>query len=145
MISLMPMNIEKIKAKKEGFNYIVFKDRESNAITEGASSNIFIVTKQNQILTHPIGNKVLSGCTRKLTIKILKEKGFDVAEKEFFEEDLFSAKEAFLTGAIKLFAPIKSIDSKIIGDGEFKITQLCTNEYKTFIDTFPKIIWLKSY
>ena len=110
MISLMPMNIEKMKATEEGYDYVIFKDRESKAITEGASSNVFIVNSKNEILTHPIGNKILSGCTRKKAIEFLKAEGLKVREEEYFEEDLLNAKEAFLTGAIKLFVPLISVN-----------------------------------
>lgn len=136
MTSLMPMTLEKMNASKEGYDYLIFKDRESKAITEGASSNIFIVNSQNEILTHKIGNKILSGCVRKKTIEILKKEGFVVKEEEFFEEDLLKAKEAFLTGSIKLFVPILSVNGVNIGNGNYEIAKLCNQKYKDFIETF---------
>ena len=136
MTSLMPMTLEKMNASLEGYDYLIFKDRESKAITEGASSNIFIVNSKNEILTHKTGNKILSGCVRKKTIEILKAEGFVVKEEEFFEEDLLKAKEAFLTGSIKLFVPILSVNGVNIGNGSCEIAKLCTQKYKEFIDTF---------
>lgn len=140
MISLMPMNLAKVEAQAEGYDYVIFKDRESGAITEGASSNIFILKKDNLILTHPVGKKILSGCTRKRTIEFLKKEGFEVKEEEFFEKDLLEAKEAFLTGAIKLFVPIFSVNKSKIGDQTHKIATICTNKYAEWIKTFPQII-----
>jgi D-alanine transaminase len=140
MTSLMPMNLAKISAQEKGYDYVIFKDRQSKAVTEGASSNIFIITKEDVVLTHPTGKKILSGCTRKRTIEFLKAEGFEVKEQEFFEEDLLDAKEAFLTGAIKLFAPIESVNGEKIGNGEFEIAKLCTKKYEDFIKTFPQVI-----
>jgi D-alanine transaminase len=140
MTSLMPMNIAKMQAQEKGYDYVIFKDRATKAITEGASSNIFIITKDGIILTHPTGKKILSGCTRKRTIEFLKEAGYEVKEQEFFEEDLLDAKEAFLTGAIKLYAPIKSVNGEQIGSGEFKIAEFCMKKYEEFIKTFPQIV-----
>jgi len=139
MTSLMPMILSKMDSNEKGYNYIIFKDRASKAITEGASSNLFIITQENLVLTHPTGKKILSGCTRKRAIEMLKAEGFEVKEQEFFEEELLNAKEAFLSGAIKLFVPIKTVNGEKIGDGNFEITKLCLSKYMNFISTFPKI------
>lgn len=134
MISLMPMVLAKYEAIEEGFNYVIFKERERGAISEGASSNLFIVNKKNEVLTHPTNNKILAGCTRKRAIEFLKEEGFVVKEEEFFEEDLLNAKEAFITGAIKLFVPIGSVNGKIIGEGKNEVVNLCLQKYSLFVE-----------
>jgi D-alanine transaminase len=140
MTSLMPANLAKLEAYDKGFNYVIFKDRETEAITEGVSSNLFIVTQNDEILTHPTGMKILDGCTRKKAIEFLENKKYKVKEEEFFEEDLINAKEAFLTGAIKLFAPIVKVNGNYIGNGEFKIAQFCTDEYKEFINKHEALV-----
>lgn len=139
MTSLMPMNLSKIDALNKGYDYVIFKDRNTKAITEGASSNIFIVNQESVILTHPTGKKILSGCTRKKAIEFLKAAGHEVKEVEFFEEDLLEAKEAFITGAIKLFAPILTVNQIKIGDGSMEVAKFCMGKYQDFISTFKAI------
>jgi D-alanine transaminase len=140
MTSLMPTNLAKISTQEKGYDYVIFKDRQSKAVTEGASSNIFIINQEGVVLTHPTGKKILNGCTRKRAIEFLKAEGFEVKEQEFFEDDLLDAKEAFLTGAIKLFAPIESVNGEKIGNGDYEIAKFCTKKYQDFILTFPKVI-----
>lgn len=136
MTSLMPANLAKIHAYEQGYDYVLFKDRASKAVTEGVSSNIFIVSKEGMVLTHPLGNEILSGCTRKKAIEFLREEGIKVEERKFYEEDLLNAKEAFVTGAIKLFTPIEIVNGKKIGDGNFAIAKFCMEKYVEFIKTF---------
>jgi D-alanine transaminase len=139
MTSLMPMNLAKMQSQEKGYDYVLFKDRQSKAVTEGASSNIFILNQDGVILTHPTGKKILSGCTRKKAIEILKNEGFQVKEQEFFEEDLLDAKEVFITGAIKLFVPVFTINGQEIGEKTCEIAKLCSKKYEEFVGTFPKI------
>ena len=139
MISLMPMNLARMEALDKGYDYVIFKDRQTKAVTEGASSNIFIVNDEGVVLTHPVSRKILSGCTRKKAIEFLKAGGYEVKEQEFFEEDLLNAQEAFITGAIKLFAPIISVNGEKIGSGKFDVAEFCMKKYQAFISAFPVI------
>lgn len=139
MTSLMPMILAKIQTQDAGYDYTIFKDRISKAVTEGASSNLFIVNDDGTVLTHPIGKKILNGCVRKRVVEFLRDEKFSVKEQEFFEDDLLNAKEAFLTGSIKLIAPIESVNGQKIGDGSATIAMLCMEKYLSFIETFPKV------
>jgi D-alanine transaminase len=135
MISLMPANLAKMEAYEKGYDYVLFFDRQTKAITEGVSSNIFMVTKENVVFTHPISKKILSGCTRKKAIEFLREEGFEVKEEEFFEEELLETKEIFVTGAIKLFVSVESVNGIEIEGGSNEVATLLMNKYKKFIDT----------
>lgn len=136
MISLMPSVLSKIGAYEEGYDYAIFKDRITNSITEGLSSNVFMAHENGRIFTHPVSNKILNGCTRKRAIDILRTRGYIVEEKEFGEKEFLQAKEIFLTGAIKLFVPVESVNGNRIGDGKYELCSQCLSDYKNFAQSF---------
>lgn len=84
-------------------------------LRELTRSNIFVIDKENNIYT-PV-NKILKGVTRKYVIQVAK-KHFNIEEKNITIDDLFTAKEVFLTGTTKKVIPIIQVDEKILGGGK---------------------------
>lgn len=105
-----------------------------NIITECTSANLFIIDKFDNLRTHPADNKILNGVTRIGVILVAKERGINVVEEPFTVDDLFNAKEIFLTSTTKHIMPIVKVDDKIISDGKVGATckQLMT-DYKLYI------------
>lgn len=83
-------------------------------IKEAVRSNFFILTKDNTIVT--ADEDILFGITRKHVLAAAA-KEFKI-EKRFIKlEELWTAKEAFLTGSNKGVIPITEIDDHVYGDG----------------------------
>ena len=115
-ISLLPNVLEKQNAFEEGM-YESWQKR-NNLITEGSTSNAFIVNSDGFIQTHPANNFILGGVTRDTLIEIAKKNKIKVIEKAFSSCDLFSSKEAFLTSTTAKILPVVKINEKTIGDGK---------------------------
>ena len=115
-ISLLPNVLEKQNAFEEGM-YESWQKR-NNFITEGATSNAFIVNKNGLIQTHPANNFILGGVTRDTLIEIAQKKKLKVVEKAFSSQDLFSSKEAFLTSTTAKVLPVVEVNNKNISDGK---------------------------
>ena len=136
MISLLPMVLAKYEAEKNGFDDVIFYNDRCNSITEGTSFNVFIVSAEGKIITCPTGKQILPGCTRARVVKIIKENGYDFEERFFSKEELYQAKEVFLTASLKINAIIK-IDGKIIGEGKAgQTTKDIRNKYLEFMDSY---------
>ena len=90
---------------------------EDGKVTEGTSSNAYIV-KDNKIITRPISNSILNGCTRRALFRMAKEHGVEIEERLFTPEEAYAADEAFLTSASQFVMPITEIDGKRIGGGQ---------------------------
>lgn len=84
----------------------------NNIISECPRANIFIVTHNNEILT-PAHN-VLNGVTRK---QLLSFEQFDIAEADITLEDLYAAKEVFITSSTKNVLPVRQVDHVIFNEG----------------------------
>ena len=90
---------------------------EDGMVTEGTSSNAYIV-KGNTIITRPLSNRILAGCTRRALFRLSKEHGVKIEERLFTPEEAYEADEAFLTSASQFVMPITEIDGHRIGGGQ---------------------------
>lgn len=91
---------------------------EDKFITEGAASNAWIVTKQDELITHPANQSILKGITREGVIRLTKELDLSYIERPFTIEEAKDAKEAFITAATNLVMPVTQIDEKSVNDGK---------------------------
>ena len=90
---------------------------EEGKVTEGTSSNAYIV-KNNTIITRPLSNRILAGCTRRALFRLAKEHGVIIEERLFTPEEAYGADEAFLSSASQFVMPIVEIDGHRIGGGQ---------------------------
>ncbi len=133
-ISLLPNVLEKQNAFEKGM-YESWQKR-NNLITEGSTSNAFIVNRSGFIQTHPLNNFILGGVTRDTLIEIAKKNKIKVIEKAFSCRDLFLSKEAFLTSTTAKVLPVVKINDKSISNGKpGQITQLLIKMYNELINS----------
>ena len=90
---------------------------EDGKITEGTSSNAYIV-KDDKVITRPLSNNILAGCTRRSLFRMAKEYGVTIEERLFTPDEAYAADEAFLTSASNFVLPIVEIDGKRVGGGQ---------------------------
>jgi len=90
---------------------------EDGHVTEGTSSNAYIV-KDNTVITRPLSNRILAGCTRRALFRLAKEHGIRIEERAFTPEEAYAADEAFLTSASQFVMPIVEIDGRCVGGGQ---------------------------
>jgi D-alanine transaminase len=112
-IALLPNLITLSRAKKEGYQEVVFWETTTQKVTEGASSNIFCV-RDNVLLTPPESSKILSGITRTTIIELACRAGIEVNEADFTISELESAQEVFISGTSKEALPVKRINGSQI-------------------------------
>lgn len=90
---------------------------EDGYVTEGGSSSVFIITKDNVLVTRPNSHALLPGCTRKAILALAAEKKIRVEERPFTVAEALDAAEAFFTSASAFVMPVVIIDGQPIGDG----------------------------
>lgn len=99
-----------------------------NIITEGSSSNFFIV-KNAKLYTHPANNFILKGITRDLVEKIANDLGIPFIEQELTLNEVLSADEAFITSTSIEITPVLQFDDKIISKKSGPVTKVLQEEY----------------
>ena len=115
-IALLPNVLAKQAARERGAGEAWFVD-ELGLVTEGASSNAWIVDKDGSLRTRDLNANILRGVTRKSLMELIAREGLQVSERPFSVEEARQAREAFITGAGSLVTPVVSIDGALLGDG----------------------------
>ena len=101
-------------------------------ISEGSGENLFIV--KNEKLFTPKTAFCLNGITRQSVIKIAKNLGIEVHEKDLTFDDLVSADEAFFSGTAVEITPITILDNSNIGDGlRGPVTEILQSKYSEIV------------
>ncbi|MCY9876465.1 D-amino-acid transaminase [Vibrio natriegens] len=91
---------------------------ENGYVTEGGSSNAYIVTQNDVLVTRPLSNDILHGITRASLMTLAKELNLTIEERFFTIEEAYQAKEAFISSATTFVWPVVAIDDKPIGSGK---------------------------
>jgi D-alanine transaminase len=115
-VDLLPNVLAKQAAKEAGAFEAWFVD-DKGLVTEGASSNAWIVDKDGVLRTRDTQANILRGVTRLSLIEVARDAGYRVEERPFTVEEAKQAREAFLTGAGALVMPIVSIDGQPVANG----------------------------
>jgi D-alanine transaminase len=115
-ISLLPNVLAKQTAREQGAREAWFVNRNGH-VTEGSSSNAWIVTTGGKIVTPPADNRILRGITRAVLIAVIRTQGLELEERTFTVEEVYRAREAFLTSASQIVMPVVRVDDRPIGNG----------------------------
>jgi D-alanine transaminase len=115
-VMLLPAALAKEHARSTGAKEAWFVD-EKGYVTEGASSNAWIVDKEGRLVTRQIDHAILRGVTRTTLIDVLKRETLELIERPFTVEEAKAAREAFITSATNIVMPVVSIDGQPVGNG----------------------------
>jgi D-alanine transaminase len=115
-VALLPNVLAKQSARDQGAREAWLTDAQGR-ITEGASSNAWIVNRDGKLMTHPLGHDILPGITRSVVFDVIKAHGLAVEERAFTVEEAYAAREAFITSASQIVLPVVSINGRPVGNG----------------------------
>jgi D-alanine transaminase len=116
-VGLLPNAMAKQKAKEAGATEAWYVD-DLGFVTEGASSNAWIVDGDGRLRTRDTNANILRGITRATLLEVIRREGLDVDERPFTPAEAHAAKEAFITGAGTLVLPVVAVDGHPVGDGK---------------------------
>jgi len=115
-VALVANVLGKQRAREAGA-YEAWQVDTLGRITEGTSTNAWIVTGDNQVVTRFIDHAILNGVTRLALIDIIRREGYRFVERTFTVAEAKFAREAFLTSTTSDVLPVVSIDGDTIADG----------------------------
>jgi D-alanine transaminase len=116
-IALLPNILGKQRAREAGAYEAWQVDREGN-VTEGTSTNAWIVTPAGEVVTRVANNAILNGVTRLGVIRVIEQAGLRFVERPFSVVEAKQAREAFLTSTTSYVTPVVRIDDSLVGDGK---------------------------
>ena len=115
-VSLLPNVLGKQQAVEAGA-YEAWQVDAEGYVTEGTSTNAWIVTADGRLVTRDAGPAILNGITRRSLLKLLRAEGLAFEERRFSVAEAMAAREAFLTSSSSVVLPVTRIDGAAIGDG----------------------------
>ncbi len=114
---LLPNVLAKTEARKAGAYEAWFVDPQG-FVTEGSSTNAWIVTRKDVLVTRDLKANILAGVTRKGVLAALSHHGINaIEERAFTLKEATEASEAFITSASGGVIPVVMIDGHAIGSG----------------------------
>jgi D-alanine transaminase len=115
-VSLLPNVLGKEQAREEGA-FEAWQVARDGHVTEGTSSNAWIVTASGAVATHPADHAILNGVTRQGVLSFLAQEGIAIEGRGFTVAEALKASECFLTSASNFILPVVRIDGEPVGDG----------------------------
>ena len=108
---------------------------EAGYITEGTSSNAWIVTGAGELLTRHADQAILNGITRQALLDLAAGEGVKFTERAFTVAEAHAAREAFLTSSTSFVKPVARIDGHALGNGERgSLTPRIATYYAEYLD-----------
>ncbi|HKM74973.1 MAG TPA: branched-chain amino acid transaminase [Candidatus Bathyarchaeia archaeon] len=123
--------LAKIEAVKAGYDEAILLNTNGN-VSEGTGENIFVV-KDGVISTPPPSAAILRGITRESVIELAADSGIECRLTEILREDLYTADELFFSGTAAEITPIREVDGRKIGDGNFPITKKLQSSFEAVV------------
>jgi D-alanine transaminase len=115
-IGLLPNVLAKQAAREAEAKEAWFVDRTGH-VTEGGSTNAWIVTSAGRVVTRPAEHGILRGVARTTLIDLLEREKLVLEERPFTLAEALGAAEAFITSATTIITPVVRIDGHSIGTG----------------------------
>ncbi len=116
-VALLPNVLAKQAAREQDAREAWFVDARG-FVTEGSSSNAWIVTADRKVVTRPADHAILRGISRDVVLDVLRAQGLVLDERPFTVTEAAAAQEAFVTSASQTVLPVVRIDGKPIGAGK---------------------------
>ena len=115
-VALLPNVLGKQQAVEAGA-YEAWQVDAEGYVTEGTSTNAWIVTADGRLVTRDASPAILNGITRRSLLKLLRAEGLAFEERRFSVAEAMAAREAFLTSSSSVVLPVTRIDGAAVGDG----------------------------
>ena len=115
-VALIANVLGKQQAREKGA-YEAWQVDGAGQITEGTSTNAWIVTADDTVVTRAADTAILNGVTRLAIFDIIRREGYQLVERSFTVAEAKTAREAFLTSTTADLLPVVRIDGAPVGEG----------------------------
>lgn len=96
------------------------------------NSTHFFIVRKGEVWTST-GDYCLGGITRGNVIRICRDNGIPVHQKNFSLTDVYGADEAFVTGTFAGVVPVRSVDGRALTEGRGPMVERLQGLYKDLI------------
>lgn len=112
-LNYLPTILGKLEAARWQVDDVVLLDSRG-FIAEAPVANVFIM-QDDTVLTPSAASGIVEGVTRAVVMRLLREAGYSVVEKDLTPYDLTVATEIFLTGTHAEIVPVREYNGIAVG------------------------------
>ena len=120
-----------IQATQAGADEALMLDPHGFVAT--CNSTHFFIVRKGEVWTSS-GDYCLGGITRANVIKLCRENGIPVFEKNFSLTDVYGADEAFVTGTFAGVVPATEVDGRLLTEGRGPMVERLQGLYKKLVE-----------
>ncbi|MGG3560315.1 D-amino-acid transaminase [Neobacillus rhizosphaerae] len=113
-LNLLGNLLAKQKAAEQGCFEAI--QHRGDQVTEGSSSNVFIV-KKGTVITHESNHLILKGITKEVILQLCAQNNIPVEERTFTLDELVAADEVFLSSTTAEVMPIVEMNGDKVKEG----------------------------
>jgi branched-chain amino acid aminotransferase len=114
--------LAKSEAREAGYDEALMLNPHGY-VADGSGENFFMV-QDGVLMTPPEAAGILLGITRDSVMRIARDLGYEVRERNLTRSDIYTADEAFLCGTAAEVVPVNEVDQRPIGsNGRGPITK----------------------
>lgn len=130
------------KAKKEGYDILLWKNPVTGYLDEFSTMNLFYVLDNGHVITPKLGDTIIHGVTRRTTIQLLKDANYHIQEVDTlasgFIETLYKKKivEVFGTGTASMSKYATSVKCNETHTIELASLDVCSFVYDSLQKTY---------
>lgn len=120
-----------IQATQAGADEALMLDPHGFVAT--CNSTHFFIVRAGEVWTST-GDYCLGGITRSNVIKVCRDEGIPVFEKNFSLTDVYGADEAFVTGTFAGVVPVTEVDGRRLSEGRGPMVERLQKLYRALMD-----------
>ncbi len=120
-----------IQAAQAGADEALMLDPHGFVAT--CNSTHFFIVRKGEVWTSS-GDYCLGGITRANVIRVCREEGIPVFEKNFSLTDVYGADEAFVTGTFAGVVPVTEVDGRQLTEGRGPMVERLQGLYKALME-----------
>ena len=134
-VALLPNVLGKQMAR-EANAFEAWQVDDEGYVTEGTSTNAWIVTANGDLVTRNASTSILNGVTRLAVLEAAAEAGVDITERPFTAKEALAAREAFITSSTSHVKAVTRINGQSIGNGHVgELTNQVLDAYVEYLET----------
>jgi len=123
--------LAKIEALKAGYDEAILLNT-NGMVSEGTGENIFRI-KRGVLSTPNAAAGILRGITRDTVIQLAGDLDVKCHRIDISREELYTADELFLCGTAAEITPVREVDGRQIGTGDYPVTRKIQAAYEDVI------------
>ena len=123
--------LAKIEAVKAGYDEAIMLNTQG-LVSEGTGENIFRI-KRRIVSTPTAAAGILRGITRDTVIQLSADLGITCQRADISREELYTSDELFFSGTAAEITPIREVDGRAIGDGNYPLTRIFQKAYDEIV------------